>query len=158
MSQCERRRLRQVRPLLFGAAIEPRECARCEAFHSILSNAGADLVASKVSGRVGVAGDRGVTTNALSKRNDIQRRCIVKKLLAAVLAVSTLLGMGTAFAQGSAGAKPQEYATGWRAKQLSTHTPDALASNAARSDTDRTVALRTGDHAKSASASSMFRN
>jgi hypothetical protein len=82
----------------------------------------------------------------------------VKKLLSAVLAASTLLGMGTAFAQGYAGAKPQEYATGWRAKQAQTHAPDALASNAGRSDTDRAVALRAGNRAASASAGSMSRD
>jgi len=66
--------------------------------------------------------------------------------------------MGTAFAQGYAGAMPQEYGAGWKAKQSPAYNPNAFASDSGRSDTDRTVALQKSDHAKPTSSTPMSRN
>jgi len=70
-----------------------------------------------------------------------------------------LLGMGTAFAQGYAGAMPPEYATGWKAMHSRSQAPDALASNSKYQDTDRTVAFQNGHRAgMSLSAAATARN
>jgi len=82
----------------------------------------------------------------------------MKRLLSAAAAASMLLGMGTAFAQGYAGAMPQEYATGWKAMHARSHAADALASNSAHQDKDRSVALRDGNQAVSPSAAAKSRN
>jgi hypothetical protein len=82
----------------------------------------------------------------------------MKRLLSAAVAASMLLGMGTAFAQGYAGAMPQEYATGWKAMHARSHASDALASSSGHQDKDRTVALRDGNQAMSPSKAAMSRN
>jgi hypothetical protein len=83
----------------------------------------------------------------------------MKRLLSAFAAASMLLGTGTAFAQGYAGAVPPEYATGWKAMHSRSQGSDALASSSKHQDTDRTVALQNGNRAAmSPSAAAVSRN